>query len=80
MKNYSKVLAVITFKNIIIGNISTYINIRCKISLKEPGLITSDVFHRFSNFGIRRKPTFFSLPLVNFTAEKCTVWKILMRT
>ncbi len=47
--------------------------------LKVPGLIASDFLQTFGEFGIRRKLIFFSLPLVNFTAEKCTVWKILMK-
>ena len=34
-------------------------------------------FQTFGDFGIRRKLLFFSLLLVNFRAEKCTVWKIL---
>ena len=38
------------------------------------------IFHTFRDFGIRRKLVFFSLPLLNFTAEKCTVWKISMKT
>ncbi len=45
--------------------------------LKVPGPIASDFSQTFRDFGIRRKLIFFSLPLVNFTAEKCTVWKIL---
>ena len=40
----------------------------------------SDCFRFFYNlrdFGIRRKlDPIFSLPLANFTSEKCTVWKI----
>ena len=32
-------------------------------------------FQTFSDFGIRRKLIF----LVSFTAEKCTIWKILMK-
>ncbi len=47
--------------------------------LKVPGPIASDFSQTFGDFGIRRKLIFFSLPLVNFTAEKCTVWKILMK-
>ena len=47
--------------------------------LKEPGLIASDFFQTFWDFGIGRKFIFFLLPLVNFTHEKCTVWKILMK-
>ena len=46
---------------------------------KESGPIASDFFLTFGDFGIRRKVIFFSLPLVNFTAEKCTVWMILMK-
>ncbi len=45
----------------------------------EPGPIASDFFQTFWDFGIRRKLILFSLPLVNFTAEKCTIWKILMK-
>ena len=37
--------------------------------LKEPGPIAYDFFQTFGDFGIRRKVIFFSLPLVNFTAE-----------
>ncbi len=50
--------------------------------LKEPGPIASDFFQTLRDFGIRRKLIiyFFSLPLVNFTAEKSTVWKILTLT
>ena len=44
--------------------------------LKVPGPIGSDFFQSFRDLGIRRKFIFFSLPLVNFTVEKCTVWKI----
>ncbi len=44
-----------------------------------PGPIASDLFQTFGDFGIGRKLTFCSLPLVNFTAEKRTVWKILMK-
>ncbi len=51
----------------------------CPPLLKEPGPIASDFSQTFGDFGIRRKLIFFSLPLVNFTAEKCTVWKILMK-
>ncbi len=47
--------------------------------LKVPGPIATDFFQTFGDFGIRRKLIFFSLPLVNFTAEKCTVRKILMK-
>ncbi len=36
-------------------------------------------FQTFRDFGIRRNLIFFSLPLVNFTDEKCTIWKILMK-
>ncbi len=48
-------------------------------NLKVPGPIASDFSQTVEDFGIRKKPIFFSLPLVNFTAEKCTVWKILMK-
>ncbi len=48
-------------------------------TLKVPGPIASDFYLTFGDFGIRRKLIFFSLPLVNFTALKCTVWKILMK-
>ncbi len=34
-------------------------------------------FQTFRDFSMRRKLIFFSLSLVNFTAEKGTVWKIL---
>ncbi len=47
--------------------------------LKVPSPIASDFFQTLRDFGIRRKLIFFSLPQVNFTAEKCTVWKILMK-
>ena len=47
--------------------------------LKVPGPIASDFLKTFWDFGIRRKLMFFSLLLVNFTAEKFTVWKILMK-
>ena len=47
--------------------------------LKVPGLIASNFFQTFREFGIRRKIIFFSLPLVNFTTEKSTFWKILMK-
>ena len=47
--------------------------------LKEPGPIASDFSQTFGDFGIRRKLVFFSLPLVNFTAGKGTVRKILMK-
>ncbi len=47
--------------------------------LKVPGPIASDFSKTFRDFGIRRKLIFFSVPLANFTAEKCTVWKILMK-
>ena len=33
-------------------------------------------FQTFWDFGIRRSSLFVSLPLVNFTGEKCTAWKI----
>ena len=46
-----------------------------QLTLKEPGPITS-FFSNFLRFRIRRKLMFFSLPLVNFTAEKCTIWRI----
>ena len=46
--------------------------------LKVPGPIASDFCQTFGDFGIRRKLIIFLLPLVNFTADKCTVWKILM--
>ncbi len=53
------------------------------MNLKEPGPITSDFSQTFGDFGTttRRKliGLFFSLPLVNFTAEIFTVWKILMK-
>ncbi len=49
------------------------------ILLKVPGPIAADFSQTFGDFGIRRKLIFFSLPLVNFTAEKYTVWKILMK-
>ena len=52
--------------------------ILCNRSLKEPGPITSDFSQTFIDFGVRRKVVFFSLPLVNFTVGKCTVWKILI--
>ncbi len=48
------------------------------LSLKEPDPIASIVFQTFTDFGIR-KLIFFSLPLMNFTAQECTVWKILMK-
>ncbi len=35
-------------------------------------------FQTFWDFGSRRKSIFFSLPLVNLTAEKYTVWQILL--
>ena len=38
--------------------------------LKEPGPIASDFLQTLWDFGIRKMLTFFSLPLVNFTAEK----------
>ncbi len=46
-------------------------------SASSPDPIASDFFQTFRDFGIRRKLIFFSLTLVNFTAEKCTVWRIL---
>ncbi len=48
-------------------------------SLKVPSPIASDFFQTFGDFGVRSKLIFFSLPPVNFTAEKCTIWKILMK-
>ncbi len=36
-------------------------------------------FQTFWDFAIRRKLIFFLLPLVNLTAEKQTIWKILMK-
>ena len=50
-----------------------------KYGFKVPGPIASDFPKTFGDFGIRRNLIFFSLPLVNFTAEKRTVWKILMK-
>ncbi len=41
-----------------------------KPCVKVPGPITSDISQTFGDFGIRRKLIFFSLPVVNFTAEK----------
>ena len=58
---------------------SIYFSINSKFLnkiLKVPGPIASDFSHTFGDFGIRRKLMFFSSLLVNFTAEKCTVWKI----
>ncbi len=49
---------------------STYSNFSIVMYLKVPGPIASDFFQTFGDFGIRRKLIFFSLPLVNFTAEK----------
>ncbi len=43
--------------------------------LQEPGLIASDFLQTFWDFGIRSKLIFFSLSPVNFTSEKCTVWR-----
>ena len=37
--------------------------------LKEPGPIASDFVQTFGDFGIGNKLNFFSLSLVNFTAE-----------
>ncbi len=48
-------------------------------SLKVPGPIASDCFQTLGDFGFIRKLIFFSLPLSNFTAQKCTVWKILIK-
>ena len=36
-------------------------------------------FSNFSDFGIEGKLKFFSLPMENFTAEICPVWKILVK-
>ncbi len=36
-------------------------------------------FSNFPRFWYQRKLIFFSLPLVNFGVEKCTVWKIVMK-
>ncbi len=41
--------------------------------LKVPGPIASEFFQIVRDFGIKRKLIFFSLPLVNFTTEKCNV-------
>ncbi len=40
---------------------------------KEPQL---RLFPKFQRFWYPKKAHIFSLPLVNFTAEKCNVWKI----
>ncbi len=47
--------------------------------LKVPGPIASDFSQMFGDFGIIRDLIFFSLPLVNFTAEKCTVRKKVVK-
>ncbi len=47
--------------------------------LKVPGSIASDFFQTFGDFGVRKELIFFSLPLVNFTADQCTIWTILMK-
>ncbi len=66
------------FKEFWINNVHVIAMI-CNGVLKVPSPIASVFFQTYGDFGIRRKPIFFSLPLVNFTAEKCTVWKILMK-
>ena len=48
-------------------------------NLKEPSSVTSIFFQTLGDFAIRRKLVFFSLPLLNFIAERCTVWKILIK-
>ena len=48
--------------------------------LKEPAVRSpQDFSHTFGDFGIRRKLVFFLLPMVNFTAGKFTILKILMK-
>ncbi len=42
-------------------------------------LIASFSPKTFRDFGIRRKLILFSLPQVNFTAAKCTLWRKLMK-
>ncbi len=51
----------------------------CWFQLKVPGSIASVFFSNFQRFWYQRKAHIFSLPLVNFTVEKCTVWMILMK-
>ena len=49
-------------------------------NLKEPVSVFF-YFQTFVDFGIMRKLIFFHNPWkkINFTAEKCTVWKILIK-
>ena len=47
--------------------------------LKEPSPVFSTFFQTFGDFGITRKLMFFSQPMENFTAEKRSIWKILMK-
>ena len=65
----------------LIFDINSYANRKFKDHsyLKVPGPIASHFSQTFGDFGIRRKVIFFSLSLVNFTAEICTVWKILVK-
>ncbi len=50
------------------ANSKTYLNLNIQI-LKVPGPIASDFLQTLWDFTIRRKNIYFSLPLVNFTAE-----------
>ncbi len=47
-----------------------------KLLIKGARFNASDFFQTFRDFGIRRKLIFFSLSLVNFAAEICTVMKM----
>ena len=48
--------------------------------LKDPCPIFSFFFHIFGDFCVTRKVIFFSLLMANFTAEKCSVWRVLTKT
>ncbi len=52
------------------------------LGLKEPGPIASDFFSpKLFEILVSEENSYFSHnpQVVNFTAEKCTVWKILMK-
>ena len=48
--------------------------------VKGASPIFSTFFQTFGDFVITRKLIFFSYPVANLTAEKCSVSKILMKT
>ena len=53
--------------------INSQINMNSTLKIKGVQCNCVRIFQTISDFGIRRKLILFLLPLVNFTAEKCTI-------